>query len=334
MAAFTGTTRWMSTRIVYPLDMPISLAPGHVRTPPFRINLRTAYNIFITIPDSWQWDQAHPECNPYRHLQTRSVLYRDGKIVDRQDPPTTLPWATSFEVSAGTYELDVEVLNDFRCVDPIGPHLEIIARTEDYESGAFAVKVAAIVAVYVGLCLLVFLPAVRAVALRTIAQREARINVADSAAGQNYQWAQRLPLRPPISGLPGFGLVGGIFFALMAMMMMVLLAPTPQKGVWVHLLKPGTVPEKSDSWNEEPLIVWVKQGGLNEPPNLYLNSRQIAWQDLDRELKQALSRRRDWVAYIGGDDGVAYAQVATVIDAARGYHAKVVLITSDAILRN
>ena len=147
-----------------------------------------------------------------------------------------------------------------------------------------------------------------------------------ASVGQNFQWAQRLPLRRPITGLPGFGLAGGIVFAIAAMVMMMLTAPLTPKGLWVHLLKPGAVPEKSDAWTE-PVIVWVKDAGPGREPNLLVNSRQVAWTDLDRALKEELGRRREWVVYVGGDDVVAYQNVSTVIDVARGNQAKVILIT-------
>src|SRR5580698_1278834 len=124
-AAYAGIQHWMATRIVYPLDMPISLAAGRIRTVPFRLNFRADYDVYLSIPSTGQSEQTHPECNPYRRLRTRWVLYRDGKVVDRQDQPTTLPWPSSFRASPGTYELELEVLNDFRCLDPIGPHLLI-----------------------------------------------------------------------------------------------------------------------------------------------------------------------------------------------------------------
>jgi biopolymer transport protein ExbD len=326
--AYAGIGRWMSTRIVYALDMPISLAAGHIHTGPFRLNLRADYGVFVAIPSSGQWEQANPQCNPYQHLQTRMVLSRDGKTVARQDQPTILPWPTFFEGSPGTYELDVDVLNDFRCVDPIGPRLEIIAKTENYESGAFTLKVAAIVAMYIGFCSLVFVPVVRT-AIRISGQRETRIEVADSApVGQNFQWAQRLPLRRPISGMPGFGLVGGIIFATFAMVMMLLTIPMTPKGLWVHLLKPGAVPAKSDNWTD-PLVVRVKYRGPGKEAAVVVNSREVAWDDLNRTLKEELSRRREWVVYVGGDDCVGWSNIAQVIDAARGEQAKVVLVTGD-----
>lgn len=329
IAMFAGTRRWMSTRIAEPVNLPISLAPGHIRTGPFRVNLRTDYEVYLAIGYDWQWDQAHPGCNPYQHLQTRWVLYRDGKIVARLDQPTTLPWPSWFAGSPGTYELDLEVLNDFRCLDSADPHLRLVADTEGYESAAFAIELAAIVVLYVGFCSLVFVPAVRA-----LVPREAPIGVAAlSTASQNFQWAQRLPLRRPISGLPGFGLVGGFIYAIMAMVMMVLTAPVTSTGVWVHLLKQGASPDKADAWTEA-VVVHVRDAGAGRSPDLYVNSTPVAWEDLDRALKQKLAARREWVVYVDGDERVAWQNVVRVIDVAHGLQAKVVLLGRDTRKRS
>jgi hypothetical protein len=37
--ARAGIQHWMDTRIVYPVDLPVSLAVGHIHTGPFRLNL-------------------------------------------------------------------------------------------------------------------------------------------------------------------------------------------------------------------------------------------------------------------------------------------------------
>jgi biopolymer transport protein ExbD len=92
----------------------------------------------------------------------------------------------------------------------------------------------------------------------------------------------------------------------------------------VRLLKPGQLPAKSDEWTE-PLIVRVKDDGAGREPNLFVNSKQIAGDDLDRALKQELAPRKDWIVYVGGDDTIAYQYIATVIDGARSRGARVIL---------
>ena len=100
---------------------------------------------------------------------------------------------------------------------------------------------------------------------------------------------------------------------------------TPQ-GLWVRLLKRGPVPQNGDPWTE-PLVILAKDGGPGQRPNLYVNSKLVAWEDFDHVLKQELGRRREWVVYVGGDDTVAWQDVVNLIDVARRDHATAYLIT-------
>lgn len=180
------------------------------------------------------------------------------------------------------------------------------------------------IGVYVGCAVLIFGPIVRRA---QPLDRSPTITDSTLPLGQNLQMAQKLPLRRPISGFPSFGLYAGIFFALMAMLMMLLTfgLRRESRGLWVHLLKAGVTPQKSDKWTE-PLIVRVVFDGLGQQPKLLVNSEPVAWNDFDHELREQLGRRREWVVYVEGDYCVAWANVASVIDTDRGDGAKVVLL--------
>jgi biopolymer transport protein ExbD len=319
--AFTTVQRWMDTRIFVPVDMPVSLAAGHIRTGPFRINLKGGYLIQI---DTGQWWQVDPQCVSYNILRTQWVLYRQGKVVEHHEPVQD-SYYSGFDANEGVYDLDVEVLADASCLNAGHPRLRVATSRTEYEFRAAVAQWPAALCVAVGASLLVL-----AGMGRIGTPSEKRLSITGSeTVSQNFQWAQKLPLRRPISGLPGFGLVGGFMFAIFAMLMMMLVSPLTPKGLWVHLLKPGAVPTAGDAWTE-PIMVRVEAAGQGQPPNLYVNSKPVAWQDLDRVLKQQLSLRREWTVYVNGDDTVGWSNVANVIDAARGYHAKVYLVTGDA----
>jgi hypothetical protein len=49
VAVFGIWTWWLSTRTNHPVDVPISMAPGHVRTSEFKINLKALYTIDIEV---------------------------------------------------------------------------------------------------------------------------------------------------------------------------------------------------------------------------------------------------------------------------------------------
>ena len=322
-AANAGVERWMNTWIIHPVDMPVSLAAGHIHTGPFRVNLKADY--WVVVHTNYEWVIDHHKCNPYPKLQTKWILYQRGKIVDRLENPSPINWPSGFSASPGIYDLDVEVLSDFSCLDPGHPRLRVIAITENYETGASMVKGLALIWVVFGAVMLTFLPVVQLVRK---SQEEAPSVTGSSVVGQDFRWARKRPLRRRISGFPAFGVFGGIVFGLLAVLMMLLTAgfQRTSTGIWIHALRRGQAPEKSDAWTE-PLIVRVKDAGPDQIPKLFVNSKEVAWEDLEKTLKQELGPRRDWVVYVGGDDATSFQHVANVIDAARGLHAKVVLYT-------
>ena len=322
-AANAGVDRCTNTWIVHPVDMPVSLAAGHIHTGPFRVNLKADY--WVVVHTNYESVFDHRKCDPYPTLQTKWVLYRDGMIVDRLEQPSPINWPSGFSASPGVYDLDVEVLSDFSCLDPGHPRLRVIAITENYEIGASMVQGMALIWVVVGVVLLTFVPVVQLVGKP---QEVALTVIGSKVGGPDFRWARKLPLRRRISGLPAFGLFGGMVFGLFAVLMMLLTMgfQRTSTGVWIYALRRGQAPEKSDAWTE-PLIVRVKDNGPYQTPKLFVNSKEVAWTDLDKALKHELAPRRDWVVYVGGDDATSFQYVANVIDAARGLYAKVVLIT-------
>jgi hypothetical protein len=81
LAFYAGIGRWMKTRIVRPVDMPISTLAGHVHTGPFRINLRTDYMVIVS-PGDWGDNR---ECNPY--LKTRWALIEMARFMGATTGP-------------------------------------------------------------------------------------------------------------------------------------------------------------------------------------------------------------------------------------------------------
>lgn len=314
----------MRTRIVRPVNIPVSLAKGHIRTGPFRLNLDANYWIDLDPDTDWRWDSAHPKYNPYRKLQTRWKLYENGREGGRLDEPTVLPWPSGFSAVPSVYELDVEMTSDFSCLDSIHPHLRVVASTENYEIGALFVRIGWAIGAYIGFIALTFVPVIR-----FAHSFEHSETVAESASlGQDFRWARKLPLRRPFSGLPGFGLVGGIIFAIIAIVMMIMTGAFvyPPRGLWARLLKPGADPQNSDAWTQ-PLVVLAKNAGPGQTPNLYVNSKQVAWDHFDRTLKQELGRRQKWVVYVGGDSTVPWQYVVNLIEVVRRDNATAYLIT-------
>jgi biopolymer transport protein ExbD len=321
MTSFVIVKRWIDTRIFVPVDIPVSLAAGHLRTGTFRINVEQGYSIWIDFDQSTYFN---PMCSSYSTLKTTWTLYRDGRVQTQWDAPVLQDgYLEGFNATKGFYDLDVHVLADASCLNANRPRLRVVTSRDDdsfyagvllWTDGAF---------VLVGLSLVVL--GWRGGVFRESEQFAIVTNA--PSGGQHFQWAQKLPLRRPIVGIPSFGLLAGMVFAILVMLMMMLTGAfryTP-RGLWVHLPKPGAVPMKPDAWTE-PVIVVVTDAGLGQEPELFVNSKMVAWDDLASALKRELSVRREWTVYVEGDDCVAWANVVNVIDIARSDGAKVFLV--------
>jgi hypothetical protein len=321
IASSAAVKRWIDTRIFVPVDIPVSLAAGHIRTGPFRINVEQGYSIWIDFDQSSSFDRM---CSSYSLLQTTWTLYRDGRVYDQWDTPVLHDsYLEGFGATKGLYNLDVHVLADASCLNANHPRLRVVTDRDDYDFYAGVLLWPSATFVVIGISLVIL-----AWRGRVFRQLEEAATVTDSpTVGQNFQWAQTLPLRRPIVGIPAFGLLAGMVFAILAIVMMVLtggLKRTPQ-GLWIHLLKPGALPAKPDAWTA-PVVVLVKDGGLGQEPILYVNSKRVAWEDLAGVLKYDLSGRREWKVYVEGDNCLPWADVASVIDIARGDGAKVFFV--------
>ena len=321
IAVFATVKRWIDTRSFVPVDIPVSLAVGHIRTGPFKINLKDEYQ--VRIKTGWE-SYFDPNCPTYMHLPKADwFLYKDGQLVKKRIGSEPSDYLGSFDGENGTYELDLDIQSNSGCLDPGHPRLLVYTNKADYDDYASPILWAAGLCITLGASLVLL-----GIIARSTESHLSSIRISNSeSVGQNFQWAQKLPLRRPIVGIPPFGLLAGIVFAILAILMMVLTGAFryTSRGLWVHLLKPGAVPVKPDAWTE-PVIVLVTDAGPGQGPGLSINSRVVAWDDLASALKHELSGRREWTVYVEGDDCVAWANVANVIDIARGYGAKVFLL--------
>src|ERR1700689_758356 len=151
---FTVFQRWMDSRIFVPVNMPVSLPAGHIRTGPFRTNIKDSYTIEL---DAGRWWEFNPQCVPYNVLRTRWVLYRQGQAVDRQgeDEPIRDTFYSGFDGDTSVYDLDVEVLADASCMNAGHPRLKVWTSRRDYDFYATVVQWPAGICAAVGLSLLV-----------------------------------------------------------------------------------------------------------------------------------------------------------------------------------
>jgi hypothetical protein len=131
---FCGGKRWVETRTLRAVNIPISLARGTVSTGTFVINARGFYSINIV-----RTEPGNLACNGVA-LTTRSITSLDGLPVYRQPAEqsdaaknvTMGSFLGSFEAQPGRYDLELEVLSDTGCLKSLRPRLYITASDDDF----------------------------------------------------------------------------------------------------------------------------------------------------------------------------------------------------------
>jgi biopolymer transport protein ExbD len=323
LATYGSIQYWMMTRTFVPVDMPVSLATGHIKTGPFPINLRDVYSIWIDLDENAQSDAT---CNAYSSLRTRWVLYRSGQAAEKWDYPVLLgTYLEGFYAQKGTYEVDVEVISDASCLNPAHPRLRVTAGKGEYQEEFSPLMWLSVLCIGAGIGLL---------ALFGISQRSregaqaASLNGSQSVV-QYFQWAQKLPLKAALSGLPSFGLVCSLLLSWLVMFHMAFhqVGRFHSKGIGTSVMQHVPLAQNSGRWTE-PLVLSVRASGPGLLPTLYLNSKLLSWEELDSALKVELSTRSVWIVYVEADSNVSWQDALRAIDAARGLQAKVVLLTS------
>jgi biopolymer transport protein ExbD len=322
LITYGSIQHWMTTRIFVPVDMPVSLAPGHIKTGAFSINLRDGYSIWIDLDHNVQWDA---NCNAHSSLQTRWVLRTAGRVVEEWESPVLFgTYLEGFFAERGTYELDVEVTSDASCLNPAHPRLRVNTSKRAYSEKFSLLLWLSVMFVGVGFALLVLFGIGRTGKQPIHAESDGSRSVV-----QYFQWAQRLPLEPAVSGLPSFGLVCALVLSWLVMFHILFyeLGRPHSKGIMVSLMRHVPPAEVSERW-AEPMVLRVQSAGPDLATRLYLNSKPLSWEELNSGLKAELSQRSVWVVYVEVDSNLPWQDALSAIDAARGLHATIVLLTA------
>jgi hypothetical protein len=156
LALGVGSISWLVTRKRVPLDIPISLSRGHVRTQEFGINLNSGYYIEIEVDRAPSLDNL--ECQMWGCYEEMPASLE----VQRVPAVLRVQWVLSsaghvepsgrsddinggsghlgvvgrkvgyFSSSGGQYRLDVDVLSDTSVLNKGNPRLKVEADGEGY----------------------------------------------------------------------------------------------------------------------------------------------------------------------------------------------------------
>ncbi len=150
---------WLATRTERPVNIPISMAVGHVRTREFKLNMSAPYTIEVEVQKKIPFDTlncllgmtmaprstALQECPDRPSVVKASwVLASDGHVVAHgsSDDYRSGAWANGsisrelghFQGQSGRrYVLDVDVLADGSSLTPGNPRLKVEVHPEVYE---------------------------------------------------------------------------------------------------------------------------------------------------------------------------------------------------------
>ena len=133
---FASVYAWSVTRTLDPIDIPITLAPGHIHTGDFKINVEASFSVQIRFLEG-----ANPACSETRELQTRRLTSLSTQAIPR--PTANAPgeddanvtrgiYLGTFFTEPGQYNLDLEVLSSTQNFDACRPRLQIEANPYDY----------------------------------------------------------------------------------------------------------------------------------------------------------------------------------------------------------
>jgi hypothetical protein len=365
IVVFGSWACWAASRTWVPLEVPISLSQGHIRTAQFKINLEGTYSVAIIVEGKFDSDGVSCLLGCFKCEGTPSVLglswsLSDGeRVVGHGDSDVDYGWFWGtttvgrtlgyFRARKGHYLLDLDVLQDGSRLNAGAPHL-VVFETGEHGIASGPGAIAALVSLLFAVAgtFLIIRSAIerRREKLEVLARacsltqpgpqpgepqmgsRPVAPYVHSATAAGHLWWKPRPSDRRPFSGLSSFGLFAAIAYLLVLIPLWVLQSwdqPIPQ-GLTIHLL-PGILAQSSSGI--QPLRVWVESGEPRVSPILYVDWQLVAWENFETVLKKELSRRPpNWPVYLEGDANMEWGNAVKAMDAIRGLGAEVVLLTA------
>jgi biopolymer transport protein ExbD len=306
-----GTIRWLATYPHVALDMPVSLAPGHIVTGNFSVNPGTLYYIDIEI------DKRSPKlvhCEPHSVLSTRWLLSSDG-VVQQGSSPWEDTGLTIADLYSGKtrYSFDVEIFPGASCLNGNNPRLKV--QTHPYPSDLYvALTWLSIVPVGIGLALLM-----RPHISRGFSKIEETRMFPDMVSGNVLPITKHAPLLPihdpPHWPLFCVAILSILIFTFMSFGLL------PSKGLSVTWRNLDTVVWGKSPW-PDAIEVYVRA-----PTRFFVNGQEISRSDLHAKLIEQLSHRAEWTVYFEAQPDVPFMEAAIAMDTIQACGAKLVWIT-------
>jgi hypothetical protein len=314
---------WLAAHTNASLDIPVSLARGHIRTGQFSINDDNPHSIDVLFGVN---GAAYCDIvSGHEAIRTIWSTSRNGKSIPTR-PGAIFPTSGCnlgfLTDGPGRYELDIEIVSDTASFDTVQPRLYIDLAYwrdyKDYNDAADDLFAFGIFLATTGASLLVL-----------------------SRFGPNARWPQnqalnispprasrlRIPLRDyllldPRSTAPLLGYVYAVTYMVFCLMYAPFYLATwfYGSGLPARMVRPGVVLTAIDG--KSGLLVYVGSSG-----NLYFNSKVVTAQELPPMLETELASRADHSVYVEGDSEVDYGSVVQAMNLVRGAGGDVIMVT-------
>jgi biopolymer transport protein TolR len=126
-----------------------------------------------------------------------------------------------------------------------------------------------------------------------------------------FAMAGRGPLKAEMNVTPMID----VLLVLIIVFMVVVASSFQSKGLDAQIPQPATTPE--DHPSPRTVVIQLAFGGEDSPPAVKINDESVQWDDLNARLSRIFSQRSERVAFVKGDDDVAFRYIAEAISIAR-----------------
>jgi hypothetical protein len=161
LAIYFPSYFWIKSRSLVPLDVPMSLAPGHIETGEFQINLEGNFFVYADTRNLGDWN-----CRYLDRVRSHSFVLSSGRkspltgaSKDDRGDAVVGSYLGYFHATPGRYSLSVEILSPTSDFNYCNPHLEVdISTAEYYEWEALQsnLRASAAICEFVGIAMLLF----------------------------------------------------------------------------------------------------------------------------------------------------------------------------------
>ena len=329
VALYAGSQYWLATRKLVPLDIPISLSRGHIRTPEFSINLDSRYHLEMEV--EWQASMGDIDCLLWGCYERPGILKMQWTLsgagqVESSGSGDEMRRGDSFILSGGRHRLDLDVLSDASILNSAHPRLRVQADGDAYRRlGDLYDELPIVSGMLVSI----------GVALLWLAARERKVEQAPDlsifkAPGAGHRGAGYLRRRPRsalFSELPpSFALLAAS--ALLPVSIPVWNAEfwrVPAKGILFFTSARGRMTPMYGQ-GVKPLTLRI-----DKLRRWFFEGQPVSPEEFPAALRQALNRRPDPFVCLDADPGLDLAVPGQAMDMLQGLFVKIIIATPKAV---